>query len=89
MCTGLEVAALASAGAATVGAAQGYESSRRARRAASAAAEQSRQAESRATQDANARVAMRRRALAQNSLFTGGGDMASGMSAPGKATLGG
>lgn len=52
------------------------------------AADAARKAEVQATQDANARVAMRRRALAQNSLFTGGGDM-SGLPGPGKQTLGG
>jgi len=87
MCTGLEVAAIASATAATAGVVSGYENNRRARNTARDAAKAAELADTRATQDANSRIAMRRRALAANSLATGGGESL-GMTS-GKATLGG
>lgn len=87
MCTGLEVAAIASATAATVGVAQTYETNRRAKNMAKDAQKAADLADTRATQDANSRLAMRKRALAANSLATGGGE-SMGMTG-GRATLGG
>ena len=90
MCTGLEIAALVGAGASAAGAVSSYEGARKSRNmqkdAANNAALAAKASDTRATQDANARIAMRRRALATNSLATGGGE---GMAATGRTTLGG
>lgn len=86
MCTGLEIAAIAGATASTAAVVQGYEGNRRAKNMAKDQANALAAADTKATQDANGRIAMRRRALAGNSLMTGGGDMSA---TGGKSSLGG
>lgn len=84
MCISAGTAALISAAVGVASVAASQDSARKARHAQSDAVNEARNAEAQASQNANARVAMRRRALAANSLATGGG-----MAAPGKTTLGG
>lgn len=87
MCTGLEIAALAGATATSAGLVMNYETNRRTRNTARDAVKAGELADTRATQDANSRLAMRKRALSANSLATGGGE-SMGM-AGGRSTLGG
>ena len=81
MCTGLEVAAIVGAGAsaATALTAKGP--------SVPDPAKERMKAEAEAAQRAGARTAMQRRAMRQNSLFTGGGDGAAAPAA-GRTTLG-
>lgn len=84
MCTGAELVAaaqIAGAGAAVVGTATAIDSARRAKNQAGDAARERQQAEAQAAQSASAQTQMARKALRDNSLFTGGGDA-------GRSTLG-
>lgn len=72
-----------------VGAVAGLKSAHDARKASREAAGAQGRADATAAQSANARTAMRRRALASQSLLTGGADLSSGVLGGGKPTLGG
>ena len=84
MCTGAEILALAGAGASVAGVASQMDAANSAQHRAEKAARKTAEADAMAAQNAGARIAMRKRALASQSLATGGG-----MSAPGKQQLGG
>lgn len=84
MCTGAEIIALAGAGASVASAANQIDSANSAQHRANKAARKASEADALAAQSAGARIAMRKRALASQSLTTGGG-----MSEPGKQLLGG
>ncbi|MEW6706613.1 MAG: hypothetical protein AB1430_17330 [Pseudomonadota bacterium] len=86
---GYIVGAVVSAGAVVHSAEQQRKATHRAQ---DMAREEAAKAEATATQNANARIQQRRRALSANSLITGGGSsdiMSSGVLNGGKPTLGG
>lgn len=86
MCTGLELLAAAGATAATVSTVQQGSDARKQRKALTAQAEgaeaERKAAETQATQNAYAQTQFARKAMRENSLFTGGGTSA------GRQTLG-
>jgi hypothetical protein len=71
MCTGLEIAAIAGATAAGVGAKTAIDTRKDAKKAAANAAADTRKAEVDAINKSNTQIQMQRRALKDNSLFTG------------------
>jgi hypothetical protein len=82
MCTGAELLMATAVGAQTYSVYQGMESRRDAKNAAANRKAEEAAAEAKAAQSANAAVAMRKNALAANSLFTGAGE------STGRSTLG-
>ena len=84
MCTGAELLLAAGATATAASAYNAYDQKKELREEGKRARAESEQAKDKATQNAYAKKAMARRALRENSLFTGGGSSASG----GRQTLG-
>jgi hypothetical protein len=71
MCTGLEILAAGALGLGAVSAKQGYDARSDAKKAAKNAAADTRKAEIDAINKSNSQIQMQRRALKDNSLFTG------------------
>lgn len=88
MCTGLEIAAGAAAVGGLLYSANSAKHAREDAEGAAADAKKEReQAKAQATTDANAQIALRKKAMRENSLLTGGGSLAPGSGA-GRTTLG-